>query len=270
VSDRAALAEADSKGAGISIRTIPLLHMLLTNGVVPEDESASYAARELDILIANNAPPLARLEVEWRLWSARNVGKRKGAFVRELEAALQAPHYASDPLARSALRLMIADYSSAGREKEAPLLRAVIDDSALDSGHPFKVGALMRLAAIEKASGDLAGARTAFDRTGLADDQCAMLDAPPKMMPTHQRDGDFPDEAMRWGFEGWVATQFDIGADGHTRNQRAVVAYPPFVFSASATSFFSRARFAATYRRASAPGCGGYTNSVNYRFSREP
>jgi outer membrane biosynthesis protein TonB len=43
----------------------------------------------------------------------------------------------------------------------------------------------------------------------------------------------FPDEALRWKFEGYVQEAFDIADDGRVTNVRTVVSYPPFVFGPS-------------------------------------
>jgi tetratricopeptide (TPR) repeat protein len=264
---RAALAAAEAKG-GNALALIPPLHALVSNSVVPAEERVAYAQRELDILAAAKAPALARLEVEWRLWKARDAGTHRHNYAPQIEAALQTPLYASDPLARASLRLMLVDSKRHGdKAQSASLLHAVSDDPAIEDGNPLKTGALIRLAAIEKSAGNQAAARAAFDRTGLNGEQCAMLDAPPKMTGLSQSD-DYPQEAQRWGFEGWVTTQLDIDAEGRTHNQRALVAYPPFVFTDSAESIVRRARFAATYRPGGTAGCGGFTQSVAYHWGR--
>ena len=265
---RAALAAADARGEQDALSTVPLLYDLLSNVVIPADERAHLAERTAAILSASHAPPIARLAADVPLWQARAAGSRFDApFVRDLERALRTPDYASDPLARAALQLILADLK-ARRDRNAtvPLLRAISEDTSLEDGHPLKVGALIRLASFEKKAGHMLEARAAFDRTGLTGEQCAMLDAPPRMTSTGASDNSFPQEAMRWGFEGWVATQFDIDARGQTHGQRAIVAYPPFVFTDSATGIVTRTRFAATYRPGETPGCGGFTQRVSYEL----
>lgn len=267
---RAALAAADARGEGGALSTVPLLYALLSNIVIPSDERVRLAERTAAVLSANQAPPIARLAADVPLWQARAAGGRFGAaFARNLETALRTPYYASDPLARAALRLMLADIKAwHDRNATVPLLRAISEDAALEDGHPLKVGALIRLASFEKKAGHMLEARAAFDRTGLTGEQCAMLDAPPRMTSNGASDNSFPSDALKWGFEGWVATQFDIDARGQTHGQRAIVAYPPFVFTDSATGIVTRTRFAATYRPGETPGCGGFTQRVAYGLAQ--
>ena len=59
------------------------------------------------------------------------------------------------------------------------------------------------IASIEEQNGAPEAARTAFAATGLAADQCAVMDAPPRMI-SGVGASDFPQEALRWGFEGWA------------------------------------------------------------------
>ncbi len=76
--------------------------------------------------------------------------------------------------------------------------------------------------------------------------------------------GAFPGEAKAWGFEGWVAVQFDIGADGKTLNQRAVISYPPFIFTKAGDETLKTARYEKTYRPGGGLGCGGITQRVKF------
>jgi outer membrane biosynthesis protein TonB len=97
------------------------------------------------------------------------------------------------------------------------LLQQVVDVTGLAANDPMRVGALIRLASLQQQAGDTAMARTTFDQSGLSASQCAILDAPPRLVSAG---GVFPNEAMAWGFEGLTKTQFDVGADGKVINQR--------------------------------------------------
>ncbi len=55
-----------------------------------------------------------------------------------------------------------------------------------------------------------------------------LSDSPPQFLGAG---GTFPQEAMQWGFEGWTQTQFDVSAEGRVVNERAILSYPPFVFT---------------------------------------
>jgi len=278
---RTALAAADARGETSALSTVPLLNALLSNALVPRDERAGLAERAIAILDANQAPPIARLAVELQLWAAREYDWRvdlfpvngrysdRPSFVQEVQAGLEMPRYASDPHARSAMRLILADIL--GRHDvaaTAPLLHAVSEDAALEDRNPFKVGALIRLSALEKAAGHGREARAAFGRTGLSGEECGMLDVPPVRIESGVINGSPLQEARRWGFEGWVSVQFDINTYGRALGQRAIVAYPPFVFSDSATRAMNQERYVAVYRPGSKVGCGAFTRRVTFDLLR--
>ena len=122
------------------------------------------------------------------------------------------------------------------------------------------------MASIDAGNGKLDQARAAFKRSGLSADQCALLDSPPRMTASNVGGDDFPKEAMRWGFEGWTELQYDVTADGKTQNVRAIVSYPPFVFTKAGANVMDGARFAKTYRPDGGLGCGGDTGRVRFQM----
>jgi outer membrane biosynthesis protein TonB len=71
---------------------------------------------------------------------------------------------------------------------------------------------------------------------------------------------------MLWGFEGWTQMQYDVSADGHVLNQRAVVSYPPFVFDKASGNVVKGARYEKTFRPDGGLGCGGQTSRVIFRL----
>ena len=73
-------------------------------------------------------------------------------------------------------------------------------------------------------------------------------------------------EALRWGFEGWAISQYDVDAEGRTQNTRTVVAYPPFVFGPAANGIIKGARYAKTFRPDGGLGCGSLTQRVVFRI----
>ena len=78
--------------------------------------------------------------------------------------------------------------------------------------------------------------------------------------------GTFPREAQLWGFEGWTRTEFDVGADGRVLGERAIVSYPPFVFTKAGVETIKGARFAKTYRPDGALGCGATNRNVRFQL----
>ncbi|MFA6115652.1 MAG: hypothetical protein WC729_16750 [Sphingomonas sp.] len=259
---RAAVAAAEAKGRD-SLDLLAAQYRLLTNGVLPREEGNALARRALAIADANGVPALPRLALDLsELGSAKSAGKRGSDFARDAMPLLSRPLYADDPQARSVIKLLIADAderSKGSRTRE--LLRQVADDSGLAANDPMRVGALVRIASIEQQSGNAQAARAAFERSGLAANQCGIVDSPPKFLSAG---GSFPQEAMQWGFEGWTQTQFDVSAEGRVVNERAILSYPPFVFTKAGVRTMAGARYAKSYRPDGSLGCGASSQRVRF------
>ena len=261
---RAQLVAAEAASGKDALTLVPILHQLVSNATVGRDESNALARQELAIVIANGIPPAARLAVELPIWKSDLAESWKhSAYLRILTAALEAPPYAGDPVARSALRLMIVDAVRDKKVRARELLATVEGESALPANDPLRVGALVRLASLEQADGNPQAAQAAFEKSGLSAQQCALVDSAPRMLGSS---GEFPAEAMLWGFEGWTALQYDISAEGKVVNSRVVAAYPPFVFSEAGNGFAKSARYAKTYRPDGGLGCGGKSQRVIFKL----
>jgi hypothetical protein len=261
--------DAEQTAAGAdALQLAPTLIAIAENAVSGREESNRMASRALAILTANHAPPVARLAAERLVWETEAAESWKASdYARAVEPRLADPAYASDPEARAAIRLLVADRLVAhDRDRAEGLLRPVAEDGTLAANDPLKVGALVRLASIAVAEGHPDAARAAFDKTGLSADQCALLDAKPHMVATNSGSSDFPAEAARWGFEGWTQLQYDVTADGKTENVRAIVSYPPFVFSKAGTTVLKGARFSKSYRPDGGLGCGGDEGRVRFQM----
>ncbi len=259
--ERAMLAAAEAKAGASALALVPVLRALAANPVLPRDERNAVASRALAILEKNGATGAPRLAVELRVWASdAEDGTR---FYRDRLPALAAGRYADDPEARGAVALLTAGALGRDRERQRAALRSVADDAKLDSTSPIRVAALVRLASLEQRAGNADAARAAFAKTNLSADQCALVDSPPKLLGTSGR---FPDEALRWGFEGWTAVQFDVRADGQVANERTVIAYPPFVFADAGARTMASAHYAKTFRPDGQLGCGGETQRVKFKM----
>ncbi len=260
---RAALAAAEARGGRDSVELLPSLLMLQRSPVVGREETHGLAMRSLAIARAAGAPPRALLvlAIEEKMSGATIDSDR--AVARALEPLLADPTFGNDPRSRSSIRLLLADRGKG--EAGAAYLRQVADDPQLKADDPAKVGALVRLASREQSAGDTIAAKAAFEQAGVAADQCALLDAPPTMVGNN---GKFPEEAVRWGFEGWTQTQFDVDAAGRVANERAILSYPAFVFTQAGTNLMRTARFTKSYRPDGKLGCGSLTKRI--RFTMRP
>ena len=125
---------------------------------------------------------------------------------------------------------------------------------------------MLQEANVLAAKGDLPGARAVFDRTGLTEEQCAMIGLTPALRRSGAGSNDYPMEAVRMGFEGWVKTEFDVAADGATVAPRAIVAYPPFVFDDAATGIIRDSRYTSSFRPSGALACSGNQQSVMFKL----
>jgi tetratricopeptide (TPR) repeat protein len=113
-------------------------------------------------------------------------------------------------------------------EQYGKVVAAPIDQ--LDANDPVRTVATLHLAALKKRAGDAAGAEQIVAASGLSKAQCSLVDVRPVATNASISDSIFPQEALRWGFDGYVRESFDINAQGNVENVRTVVAYPPFVF----------------------------------------
>ncbi|MFS0771463.1 hypothetical protein [Sphingomonas sp. 1P08PE] len=252
-----------------SLATLGAAYRLAGNRVIPREESAALYAQAAAIAARRKAPPLARLALDLPGRTRLLVDEWKdGAFASVAVPLSREASYAADPQVQAAIGLMIADSRSRSRNSESAvldLLRPIAADGRLARNDPFRVGALIRIASLEQRRGAVDAARATFAASGLSADQCAILDAPPKMIADPGA-SIFPMEALRWGFEGWTMVQYDIAADGRTANARTLLSYPPFIFSQAGSDFVTRARFAKTFRPDGQLGCGGTTHRIVFRM----
>ncbi len=263
VRQRAALAAAEAKSGPASLAALPPLYQLVNNAVVGREESNVLARRALAIAEAQGAPPTARLPLDISIRETASADSWKdGAYARAVMPLASTPVYANDPKARSAILLLVAEKTDS-RSARATLLQQVADDKRLATNDPLRVGALIRLASLQQQAGETATARATFEQSGLAANQCAILDAPPRFLSAG---GTFPDEARQWGFEGWTKTQFDVDADGRVLHQRAVLSYPPFVFTKAGVQTVAGARWSKTFRPDGGVGCGGLSQQVRFKM----
>ena len=253
-----------------SLAALPALLALAESPIEPPAERREWLLQARPLLAGAGAPVAALTWVDVKASEAmareRVDRRRHRDYLRSL---LARPDVAADARAAGTLRLLVAEptYGLAAPGDAAALLEATANDPALPANDPLRIGALVRLATLQADHGELAAARASIEKSGLAEQQCSLVDATPAARYLGGQD-DFPREAVEWGFEGWVAVQFDIRADGHTTHRRAVVAYPPLVFRDSALRAIEDSRFQQSYRPGGGLGCGGKQIKVSYQFGR--
>lgn len=183
-----------------------------------------------------------------------------------LLALAEDPMLASDALAQDSALLIGAPRRPRADQAErarAALLR-VAQDQRLAEHHPLRQFAQLRLANDAARSGDLDKAGQWFAATGLTQEQCALIGPRPALTNANNSGSNFPMEALRYGFEGWSRTEFDIEANGHTAQVRTVIAYPPFVFTEAARAMFTGVRYQPSYRPERGAACSASSDFVRF------
>lgn len=284
-------AQAVLSRAGITARSDPDLAKLLnttSDPIAPETKVAAWALRAnderrtsseivaySDQALAAAPPQLAREATSWirlmRLAAAKGLGPaRKSRQVLEryradLLAMAAEPAIAQDPLAADTMTLLAARLRGLSVSiQDTPLLTRVAQDERLAREHPLRQLAWLELADRAAAAQDFASAQSAFAQSGLSEEQCSLLSLKPIVRKTGADGNDYPTEALRMGFEGWVRLEFDITGNGSTTNARPIAAYPPFVFVDAALGMSRGVQYRASYRPASNNACSA--NRETFRF----
>lgn len=187
-------------------------------------------------------------------------------YIAQLMPLADDPQIASDALARDTLLLLAAPQAPKPEQRETArgMLNKVADDNGLSEHHPLRQLALLRLADIAVAEGNYDAAQGYFQRTGLSEQQCALIGAKPALQSTGASGNDYPLAALQMGFEGWVSLEFDIGADGRTAGARPIIAYPPFVFVDAARGMAKDVRYTASYRPSGGMACAANRETINF------
>jgi tetratricopeptide (TPR) repeat protein len=258
-----------AKPAG-SLAAFPILVALAANAAVSAEDTAAYLDSALAIARAEKAPAPVIAQLLVRKAQAENAwnATRRRWKPADLSPLMADPVIAADPRASAAIRLMEADRLTADKKIDTAktLLNQTRDTPGLGEKDPLRVGALVRLASLELLEGNKDAARAAFEATGLTAQQCALVDAVPNMTGGMPSSNAFPQEALRWGFEGWAVTEFDVAADGKTQNMRTTIAYPPFTFGKATEKAIGNMRYRQTYRPEGGLGCGGLSQSIQFRL----
>ena len=172
---------------------------------------------------------------------------------------------AADALAADTLMLSAARGRYETRIKKAPaLLQTVAQDDRLPDQHPLRQLAWLELAGKAADEGDRTKAQDYFKRTGLSEEQCALLGEAPAIKRTNASGNDYPMEALMMGFEGWVTMEYDITTNGKTVNARPLVAYPPLIFVDAATGMAKDLQYNVSYRPGNSLACSAEHENFSF------
>ncbi|TFU03533.1 hypothetical protein EUV02_10240 [Polymorphobacter arshaanensis] len=234
--------------------------------------NAADRARLDKALDATNAPANVRALILFNVLQAHEIGTRSsaGAAASRLAAALPGfaarwPNSEGTPWLRLSYARALesaGDFNAAQTQLEMVLATPV---TYLPEASLIRSVATVHLAALHKRAGDTVAAMRLVTDAGLSAEQCALFDLQPVSTAGGGGTSDFPEEALSWGFDGYVLLAYDIGADGRTTGVRAVVAYPPFIFDAAATKVVKRLRYLPPVLDGSATGCNGARRSISFK-----
>ncbi|TCM30755.1 TonB-like protein [Novosphingobium sp. ST904] len=268
VAARASALLDQSRKEGTDQLTVALLGMLGLNPVTDTASANTYLQEGLGLALSRNMPVETSNWLRFAIAAQRNSDKPAAtrAALRELLPVVTAT---GDALAIDTVRLQIASPGyRLSAPVDAPTLReAVIADPALPRDHPLKINALLQSASWAAQNRDFSQAQQIFQQTGLSTEQCAFIGAAPAIRRTGVSSTDYPMEAARMGFEGWTRVEFDVDSAGRTRQQRALISYPPFVFSDAASAMAKDFVYESSYRPGGDTACAGAAQNIAFRMN---
>lgn len=192
----------------------------------------------------------------------RKARKQRGLAFAQLAGD---PAIAADPLAVDSLLLAAAGDRSSRRDPQSNTwLLQVAQDARLPENHPLRQLGWLDLANRSAANGDLPQAQGYYAKTGLTEEQCALISLPPTLRRTNLSGGSYPTSAQSMGFEGWVNIEYDINANGSTGNVRPLAAYPPLIFGEAATAIGKNVQYDTSYRPQQSTACSANATIVNF------
>ncbi|EJL33738.1 energy transducer TonB [Novosphingobium sp. AP12] len=258
------IGEDKSGATSPAMRVAALGTMLVADSYAPSliaDEALALTGKA-------SAPPEV---INWlrmqRVMHTEKTGLRKEqARSRALVALAAEPAIAADALSADTLLLEAAGTRTTRRDPQSDAwVSQVAQDNRLSETHPLRQLGWLALANRSAAAGNVAAAQAYYAKSGLSDEQCALLSLPPSIRKTNVGSGDYPMSAAMMGFEGWVRLEYDINANGSTTNVRPLAAYPPLIFGDAATAIGKGVQYDMSYRPGqTATACSANTNTISF------
>lgn len=270
----AELARREGQYGPQSPQLVPVLMALAHSSATSVKEGWGYFDRYHALMVANNAPVSELTLVNISEMDAQLDAPDRKSFLAarregllKLLAGLETAGHGTSRIAMY-VRLLIAEgddelQNGAARKTLETIVAA--PESLLPAGDPIRIAALLRISNQAAAARDTVTAASALAATGLAPEQCALIDVKPQAINRTVSTRDFPSEAQRWSSEGFVLIGYDITAEGVPANVRTVLALPPFAFSSSTEKAVARFRFQPVFRPGNTIGCSGATQPVRFR-----
>lgn len=244
---RAELAALDAQASPPPREILPLLLLVADRSQGDDAGDAPLLVRALSSAAALDAPPPVLASIALALAEARTPPARPGRRPDPLDfaALLAMPEIARSPEAAALVRLAQArSLYRRGEQEQALALARQVRALPEASGGGIGAEALEVEVAVHGARGRTAEAQAAYQAIGPDAARCGL---PPSARPVSTDGRDFPNDALRWGFEGWAVNELSIAPDGRVAGSRTVAAYPPFVFADASRPVSERARYDRTF-----------------------
>jgi tetratricopeptide (TPR) repeat protein len=277
---RAELARREAEYGPTSPQLLPALAAVSSNVAAPYKERMAAWSRIGPILVASKAPPsvimMHRISDIGRPVEIRDVPAAQKDMHAAFAALLNDMNKTGMGNSRAAMlvRLRLAELDedmkdATGARTQLEMI-AGAPESQLPADDPIRIAALLRISNQAAAARDTVTAASALAATGLAPEQCALIDVQPQPINRSIGSREFPNEARWWSSEGFVMIAHDITADGATTNVRTLLALPPFAFSQVTEKAVARFRFQPVFRPGNSIGCAGATQSVRFMIAPDP
>lgn len=276
---RAELGRRTAAFGGQSPQLLPVLLRIERNTARSNVEGSKALAAAAEIARAANAPADLRNFIRLRQAEVDALDKQTGAAqarvniprIEALIADLDASGAGQTRIAAmAAMRLAVWAAYLKDRSRITAAYRRILATplDVVADGDPLRQSARLQLASTEAAATNLEQARALLAETGLSAEQCSAFPITPLQTSRGLNGRDFPEEALRWGFDGKVKVAFDIGTDGRPLNVRTVLAMPPFVFNEATEALTRRSRYEPIFRDGQAIACVDQQRSQGYRIAR--
>ncbi len=276
---RAEIARREREDGPTSPQLVPALADLAGNAAAPDSDRAAARTRHLELLRQHAAPNAtivmasmgaARSDIEKGRTSKQRARLRRDS----LQALLEQQQAAGLDRSREGMliRLRLGDaHDDLGETLPArTLFDAVVaaPESLLPAADPIRTSALLRLSSLAAAANGTQAAAAAMAATGLAPEQCAVVDTKPQAVNQSIGASTFPGEALRWRTEGFARVGYDITAEGKPVNIRTIVASPPFIFGPATEKAVARFEYRPVFRPGNTFGCSGTSIKVRFKTAR--
>jgi tetratricopeptide (TPR) repeat protein len=232
----AALERRPEPGAGL----VPVLAALSMNQAVPPAEREAYLRRA--IARADSAPLVATLALALGSVRREAIAGSRLSDPLDYDHLLALPEVRGAPRAAAEIRLAMArhEFWNERGDRALEIAAGVRDMQGLEANDPLRLQALEIGVAVAAARGDGAGARALFATMGPGAERCGVTANQRRIVASYT---DFPNDALRWGFEGWAMSEMSVAPAGTVAQTRTLVAYPAFVFGEAALRIVNRTRF---------------------------